>query len=107
MTPILFLRLRTTLAVVALASAIAAGARADGGSYERPDAPPYQPRKEVIVTVPTLDHHYRDDMVEEGWRMYGAHGGFDPRYNSLDRQRPDACDPWKNACRPAEPWWTR
>lgn len=98
-----------TIRVAALAGAVLlpAAALADGGSYERPDAPPYAQRRGVIVTVPTLDHHYRDDMVEEGWRMYGAHGDFDPRYNSLDRQRPDACDPWKNRCRPAEPWWSR
>ncbi len=94
-------------------------AQADGGADEPPPSRGgIKPRSNAVIeVVPRLDHHYRSDMVEPGWRTYGSQGysdygygssgrGFDPRYQSLDRQPGSGCDTWRNGCRPAEPWWT-
>lgn len=86
----------------------------------------------TIETWPSLDHHVRNDMVEPGWRHVppaygydtgpyargpraeGAYGPADARLrraeripSSLDKaDRGWRCDPWRDACRPAQPWWT-
>lgn len=82
-------------------------ALADGGSYEREPVR----RKGVIEAIPSREHHYRDDMVEPGWRMYQQYPDYDPQApleSDLSRRNHQTyCDPWRNACRPAQPWWTR
>jgi hypothetical protein len=63
------------LACAGLGLLVAAGAARADGRQDHDDAiveDVASPRRErgVIEVWPTLDHHYRNDMVEPGWRLY-------------------------------------
>lgn len=60
---------RLAMVLVVAAPALATTASADGLSTDDL-VPTMRGRSTTIETWPSLDHHYRNDMVEPDWRMY-------------------------------------